>query len=151
MNYKDLQNILERLLNNKVENEVVEFKKAENTYDFNKLGNYFSALSNETNLLKQKEAWLVFGVFENRITKELEIIGTNYRKGRADLDSLKKEIADKTTGRITFVEIYEVEYQGKRIVMFQIPPAPQGMPVAFDGHYYGRDGESLVALNIEEL
>jgi ATP-dependent DNA helicase RecG len=35
--------------------------------------------------------------------------------------------------------------------MFQIPPAPQGIPVAFDGHYYGRDGESLVPLNIEEI
>ncbi|GHT39721.1 transcriptional regulator [Bacteroidia bacterium] len=151
MDSKELQNILEHLLNNKVENEVVEFKKAENNYDFDKLGNYFSALCNEANLLKQKEAWLVFGVFENKKAKQLEIIGTNFRKHKADLDRLKKEIADKTTGRITFVEIYEVDYQGKRIIMFQIPPAPQGMPIAFDGHYYGRDGESLVPLNIEEL
>jgi ATP-dependent DNA helicase RecG len=151
MNNKDIQNILEHLLNDKVENEVVEFKKAENSYDFDKLGKYFSALSNEANLLKQKESWLVFGVFENKLTKQLEITGTNYRNGRVDLDSLKKEIADKTTGRITFVEIYEVNYQGKRIVLFQIPPAPRGIPVAYDGFYYGRDGESLVPLNIEEI
>jgi ATP-dependent DNA helicase RecG len=35
--------------------------------------------------------------------------------------------------------------------MFQIPPAPQGLPISFDGHFYGRDHESLVSLNIEEL
>ena len=32
------------------ENEVVEFKKAENNFDFDDLGKYFSALSNEANL-----------------------------------------------------------------------------------------------------
>ena len=35
--------------------------------------------------------------------------------------------------------------------MFQIPAAPIGIPIAFKGHYYGRDGESLSALNVEEL
>jgi len=115
------------------------------------LGKYFSALSNEANLLKCNEAWLVFGVFENIKTKKLEITGTNFRNDKAKLQSLKKEIADKITNRITFREIYETNYQGKRILLFQIPPAPQGIPVAFNGHYYGRDGESLVALNIEEM
>jgi ATP-dependent DNA helicase RecG len=33
--------------------------------------------------------------------------------------------------------------------MFQIPAAPQGIPVAFEGFYYGRLNESLTALNIE--
>ena len=35
--------------------------------------------------------------------------------------------------------------------MFQIPAAPKGMPIAFDGHYYGRDGEELSPLNLEEI
>jgi ATP-dependent DNA helicase RecG len=35
--------------------------------------------------------------------------------------------------------------------MFQIPAAPQGIPVAFEGFYYGRANESLVALNIEKI
>jgi ATP-dependent DNA helicase RecG len=34
--------------------------------------------------------------------------------------------------------------------MFQIPAAPKGIPIAYEGHYYGRNGESLVALNIQE-
>ena len=34
--------------------------------------------------------------------------------------------------------------------MFEIPPAPQGIPISWKGHYYGRDHESLVALNLVE-
>ena len=39
------------------ENEVVEFKEAKTSYDAEKLGRYFSALSNEANLQKQDRAW----------------------------------------------------------------------------------------------
>jgi ATP-dependent DNA helicase RecG len=84
----------------KSENEVIEFKEAKNTYDFSKLGKYFSALSNEANLGHKDCAWLLFGVED----KHRKIVGTNYRTHRTDLDSLKKEIADKTTNRITFIE-----------------------------------------------
>jgi ATP-dependent DNA helicase RecG len=150
MNDKELYDKLEQLLHFRTENEVTEFKKAENTYDFTKLGKYFSALSNEANLLQCNEAWLVFGVFEDLKRQKLEVTGTNFRADKVKLHSLKKEIADKTTDRITFHEIYEVEYSGKRVLMFCIPPAPHGIPVAFEGHYYGRDGESLTALNPEE-
>jgi len=138
---------LQQLQSLKAENEIVEFKEAKTSFDFNKLGQYFSALSNEANLNKKKCAWLVFGI-ENIHHK---IVGTEYRRNRPDLDSLKKEIADKTSGRISFIEIYDIEQPEGRVVLFQIPPAPKGIPVSFNGHFYGRDGESLVALNIEEL
>ena len=46
------------------ENEVVEFKKAENNFDFDDLGKYYSALSNEANLRSLDKAWLVFGVHD---------------------------------------------------------------------------------------
>jgi ATP-dependent DNA helicase RecG len=98
--------------------------------------------------LKSKScAWLIFGV-EN--TKH-QIVGSNYRTKRKDLDSLKKEIGDKTTQNISFIEIYELQKPDGRVVMFQIPAAPQGIPVAFEGFYYGRSNESLVALNIEKI
>ncbi len=35
--------------------------------------------------------------------------------------------------------------------MFSIPPALRGIPLAWKGHYYARDGESLVPLNIEKI
>lgn len=50
-----------QLLAMSAENEVVEFKEAKNSYDFTKLGKYFSALCNEANLKRQPSAWLVFG------------------------------------------------------------------------------------------
>ncbi|MDP3434694.1 MAG: putative DNA binding domain-containing protein [Bacteroidota bacterium] len=147
MNTTDLKYKLEQLQSLKAENEIVEFKEAENNYDFRKLGKYFSALSNEANLLGKDCAWLVFGI-EN---KQHKITGTQFRRNRVELDSLKKELADKTSNRITFIEIHELILPEGRVILFQIPPAPKGIPVAFEGHFYGRDGESLGALNLEEL
>jgi ATP-dependent DNA helicase RecG len=112
------------------------------------LGEYFSALCNEANLKNKPSAWLVFGIED----KKHKIVGSNFRSHRKDLDSLKKEIADHTTNRITFIEIHEInDFSDGRVLMFQIPAAPKGIPVAFKGHFYGRDGESLAPLNIEEI
>lgn len=129
------------------ENEIVEFKEAKNNYDFTKLGKYFSALSNEANLCSKPYGWLVFGVKDN----DHSIVGTQYRSERKDLDKLKGEIANKTTNRISFIDIHEVNLPEGRVILFQIPSAPKGIPIAFDGHYYARDGEELVPLNIEKI
>lgn len=137
---------LNALLSLSAENEVVEFKEAKNSYDFTKLGRYFSALCNEANLKRQPSAWLVFGVNDRR-----QVVGSVYRAARKDLDSLKGEIANKCTNRITFIEIHEVQHPQGRVLLFEIPAAPKGLPIAFDGHYYGRDGEELSPLNLEEI
>jgi len=147
MTESELKKKLKELRSLPAETEVVEFKEANNGYDFHKLGKYFSALCNEANLKGNHEAWLVFGVED----KTKAIKGSLYRHGnRPYLDKLKGEIANKTTNRITFIEIYEINLPEGRIIMFQIPAAPRGIPVAWDGHYYGRDGEALSPLNIEE-
>lgn len=137
---------LQRLLDSTGENEVVEFKEAKNNYDFRKLGKYFSALSNEANLKGAKCAWLVFGVKDNQ-----RVVGTRYRENPKELQSLKKEVADKTTERLTFIDIHIVNHAGGRVLLFEIPAAPKGMPIAWDGHYYGREGESLAPLSIGEI
>lgn len=144
---KDLHKKLNQLLSLQAENEIVEFKEAKNGYDFGKLCKYFSALANEANLQKADCAWLVFGIENN----EHKVVGTNFRKKRNELDNLKKEVADKISNRITFIEIHELFLKEGRVILFEIPAAPKGLPVAYDGHYYGRDGESLGALNIIEL
>lgn len=56
-------NIFTNLIQHR-ESEVVEFKKAENNLDFDDLGKYFSALSNEGNLRELDFAWLIFGYDE---------------------------------------------------------------------------------------
>ena len=143
----ELHEILTRLISLPGETEVVEFKKAENGFGDKELGQYFSALSNESNLKALECGWLVFGI-EN---KTHAIIGSNYKRTRVSLDSMKKRIADQTTNRITFEEIYTLKVDRKRVVMFQIPAAPRGMPIAYQGIFYGRDSESLVPLNIQEI
>lgn len=148
MTVEELTNILDSLLNLPAETEVVEFKKASNGFGDQELGQYFSALSNEANLKGMSHAWLVFGV-ENHTH---EVVGSQYKNSRPALDAMKKKIADQTTGRHTFVEIHELRYKnGKRVVMFEIPPAPQGIPIDYQGHYYGRDGESLQALSMDKI
>ena len=128
------------------ENEVVEFKKAENGFDFDDLGMYFSALSNEANLRGMDFAWLVFGVHD----KSREVVGTSYKNGAKSLQRLKHDLAQHTTGGNTFREIYDLMVEDKRVLMFQIPAAPRGIPVAWQGHFYGRRGESLVALDMNK-
>lgn len=53
--------ILDKLIAN-WESEVVEFKEANFDFDKNKIGQYFSAISNEANLKNIQYGWLVFGV-----------------------------------------------------------------------------------------
>lgn len=137
---------LKQLLGLDGENELVEFKEARTNFDLGKLGKYFSALSNEANLKGKPSAWLVFGVDDDR-----NVVGTRYRDRGRELQSLKKEIADKVMPRQTFLDIHTVNHPKGRVLLFEISPAPQGIPVAWAGHFYGRDHESLVALSLEEL
>ncbi|MCL1982349.1 MAG: putative DNA binding domain-containing protein [Clostridiales bacterium] len=141
----DMLQILYELINN-WENEIVEFKQADKSYKQHEIGQYFSALSNEANLKGLQYGWLVFGV--HNATRG--IVGTDYRD-KAGLEKLKHEIADNTTDGITFTDIFEVYDKGMRVIMFKIPAAVAGVPTAWKGHWYGRDGESLSALSAEEL
>ena len=141
---EELLQILNQLIHN-WENEIVEFKQASNDYSKDEIGKYFSAISNEANLEGLQYGWLVFGVNNNRI-----IVGTDYRDTRG-LETLKHEIAQNTTGGITFIDIFEVYDGDKRVIMFKIPAAVPAVPTAWKGHWYGRNGESLSPLSIEEL
>ena len=146
MNQSELRQELDRLCELQHETEWIEFKEAKNSFHFDELGKYFSALSNEANLKKQACGWLIFGVKDDH-----SVCGSQFRKDPADLDSLKQEIANHTTGNLTFDEIYVLEHPSGRVVMFKIPPAMQGIPTAWKGHWYGRNGESLGALSLREI
>ena len=132
-----------KCLINQKENEVVEFKKAQNSFDFDDLGKYFSALSNEANLRGFDFAWLFFGYDE----KKHEIVGTSYKNGEGALNNLKHDFSQHTTDGQTFREIIPIEVDGKRILMFKIPASPRNIVMKWKGIAYGRDGESLKPLN----
>ena len=141
MNHTDLDNLLDQLISN-WEGECVEFKEANDNFSTSDIGKYFSALSNEANLRKVDRGWLIFGVKNSTRAP----VGTTYRENNLErLQSIKKQIGDGST--TTFREVYEHTYHGHRLVIFEIAPAPKGLPIPWNGHYYARDHESLVALS----
>ena len=142
--YSQLKRKIALMIDNH-ESEVVEFKEAKNNFSFNDIGKYFSALSNEANIRDLQEAWLIFGIADNK-----SFIGTDYRK-HGGLQSLKKELVDRTNERLTFLEIYELIIEGCRIIVFQIPPAIRGIPTTWQGAAYARENESLCPLPMNKV
>jgi len=130
------------------ETECIEFKEAKNDYGFDRIGKYFSALSNEANLHGKPAGWLIFGVTDR---PPREAVGSNYRLSPPGLDRLKEEIAKHTNHRITFVAIHERTVDEKRVVMFEIPPAPRSVPTTWKSIAYGRNHESLEPLTLYEI
>lgn len=130
------------------ETEWIEFKEAKNNFDFDDLGKYFSALSNEANLKGEPAAWLVFGVTDKPPRK---ICGSNYRSGKAALEKLKVQVSQQTNHQITFTDICELIYPQGRVLLFRIPPSPRGIPTTWKGIAYGRVSERLSHLSLQEI
>lgn len=145
MDQQALQTLLDELIAS-WESEVVEFKQAGKNYDTDKIGEYFSALSNEANLRGADSGWLVFGVNNN----SRSVVGSDYRPQPERLQSLKMQISAGTEPSITLRDIHELHTPQGRVLLLEIPAAPQGMPIAWKGHYYARAGESLTHLGLDK-
>jgi len=130
------------------ETEWVEFKEAKNNFDFDDLGRYFSALSNEANIKAESAGWLIFGVTDHA---PRQIVGSRYRHQKPGLEKLKREISKQTNHQTTFADIQEMRIEGLRIVLFQIPPAARGVPTTWRGVAYGRTHDSLVPLSLQKI
>ncbi|MEW6607234.1 MAG: RNA-binding domain-containing protein [bacterium] len=151
MNYKESEFKLTKfkeLILLPAETEWVEFKEAKSNYDFDDTGRYFSALSNEANLNGSSSGWLIFGITDKPPRK---IVGSNYRQQAPGLEKLKKQISSHTNHGLTFRNIYELEVDGKRVVIFEIPSASRGIPTTWDGIAYGRIGDSLSPLSLDKI
>ncbi|KUG26277.1 hypothetical protein ASZ90_003883 [hydrocarbon metagenome] len=124
-----------QLLNIK-EDSNLEFKKAEESYSFDKLSEYSIALANENG------GKLILG-----ITDKLprQIIGTNAFR---DIIKIEKSLYDKLHLRI---DVIEKEIQGKRILIFDIPSRPIGKPLEINGKYLMRVGDSLIPMTSEQI
>ena len=137
--------LLNRLIDNR-EDEVVEFKRGKDGFSSSDLGKYVSALANEANLRGRERAWLVFGIDD----KTRSVVGTTYKESPDHLQADKAQVLNGT-GSFTFRDIYELKHEDGRTILFEIPAAPRGMPISWNGHYYGRANESLVALGPDKL
>ena len=76
--YEILETLIERW-----EYEIVEFKEAKGQYDTDKVGRYFSTISNEANLKHQQYGWFALGVSEKG--KIRHVVGTNFKQGDGNL------------------------------------------------------------------
>ena len=52
------------------------------------------------------------------------------------------------TPSTSFREIHELNTSAGRVVLFEIPAAPRGLPIAWQTHFYARNGSSLTGLSI---
>lgn len=85
-----------------------------------KTGEYVSALSNEANLRGVGSGWLVFGVSNSR-----QIVGTTHLVDGLQRQSLKHHIHQSIDQGLTIREVYEVTIDGERVVLLEVPAAPE--------------------------
>ncbi|MDO9034698.1 MAG: putative DNA binding domain-containing protein [Methanoregula sp.] len=145
---EDLLNVLHDLMNLPTETEWVEFKEAGTTFDFELIGRYVSALSNEANLNNKPEGWLIFGVTDKPPRK---IVGSHFNETPPGLDKLKHKISLQTNHQLTFLSIEELHTPEGRVVMFKVPPATRGIPTEWKGSVYGRIHDSTGQLALHKI
>lgn len=99
--YEILQDLMERW-----EYEIVEFKEAKGGYNEDKIGRYFSAISNEANLKQQQFGWFILGVSE---TVDKHIVGTSFKAGKPELlEKFKYSLSKDLTDGISFLDVIEL-------------------------------------------
>ncbi len=118
------------------ESEHLEFKAAKNGYQKDKLFKYAAALANEGG------GHFILGVTDK---KPRRVEGTN---AFLNLAEVKHELLNGLHFRVDADELIHAD---GRVVVFSIPPRPIGTPRQFDGIYWMRSGESLVAMTADKL
>lgn len=146
--YELLSSLMERW-----ESEIVEFKEAKGGYFEDKIGQYFSAISNEANLKNLQYGWMILGVSEEG---HKHVVGTGFKQGNPSLlEKFKYSIGKDITDGMTFLDIIELypicDGLKKRVLMLKIPAAVAGIPTAWKNRYYARSGESLVPLQQHKI
>lgn len=132
MNDENLKKLLVKLVSLQSETETVEFK--ENNFNKEMIGKRISSLSNSANLKGVKFSYLVFGVSDS----SHEIIGTNFFPHQEKIGNMIFEhwLIQRLDPKIDF-QICQFDFNGRNIVIFQIPPATN-QPVEFENVAYIR-------------
>ncbi len=126
---------LERWLS-EPESETLEFKEAANRYDFEKLVKYCCALANEGG------GKLLLGVTDRR---PRVVIGS---AAFPEPGQVVSQLTQKLHLRIGWAEM---RHPNGRVLVFDVPSHPIGVPIQADGFYYARSGDSLGPLRPEHL
>lgn len=118
------------------ENEHLEFKEARTSFDAEKLVKYCCALANE------RGGRLILGVSDAR---PRQVVGTN---AFGNIEDTKASLVDRLRLRI---EVDEIAHPHGRVLVFDVPSRPVGVPMQVQGAYWMRAGESLVAMTPDLL
>ena len=132
--------IIENLLRLQDEYEWLDFK--ENWFNKDEIGEYISAIANGACLCGKEYGYIIWGVKDN----SRDIVGTsiNFNKD-INHEPYKHYLARNLKPSIAF-EVIEKEYQGKRIVMLQIPSS-KSVQTKYKEVSYFRIGSSKEKIN----
>ncbi|MCD8362903.1 MAG: putative DNA binding domain-containing protein [Lachnospiraceae bacterium] len=121
---------VEELLEAK-EGEQYQFKEAKNRFDSNDAARCCCALANCGG------GMLVFGITDKRPRRVVGSLAFNQpeRTRKWLMESLK-----------VMVDFQLFEYEGKRVLVFEIAARPLGLPVQFNGIPWWYDGDSLIPM-----
>ena len=126
---------IEELLN-APEGEHYEFKEAKNRMDFQEASKYCCALANCGG------GKLVLGITDSRPRK---VVGsTAFDQPERTRNGLIEKLKVN-------VDFYLFDYNGKRVLVFEIAGRPIGLPVQADGKTWWREGDSLVTMPQETV
>lgn len=127
---------LNALLAARSEDEHVEFKEAKNNFHFEKLVDYCVALANEGG------GKIILGVTDKPPRK---VVGTQaFVVPEKTVAGIHARIQLKVTWR-------EIAHPDGRVLLFEVPSRPIGHPLHYDGRYWMRAGEELVAMSPDQL
>jgi ATP-dependent DNA helicase RecG len=132
----DNLDILKDLLESR-EGESLEFKEAKNKFNFEELCEYISAISN------MGGGKLILGVTDKR---PRVVVGTSvYSQPERTLARVLEQIPL----RVTFDEIFDAN--GLRVLVFNVPARPAGIPIKYNGRYWTRSGDRLLKMDEAQL
>lgn len=121
---------IEELLEAK-EGEGIQFKEAKNRFDMNEAARCCCALANCGG------GKLVFGITDQRPRR---VVGSNAFE---QPERTRKGLIDKLKVMVDF-QLYD--YEGKRVLLFDVAGRPLGLPVQVDGVAWWYEGDSLIPL-----
>jgi ATP-dependent DNA helicase RecG len=132
-------NTLHQWLTVPLENEHLEFKEAKQQFDTARLLRYCVAIANEGG------GHLVFGVTDKLPRR---VVGTQAFASAANLNDIKTRITEKLHIRVGTVEL---AHPDGRVLVFEIPSRPIGLPLDLDGAYLMRSGEDILPMTPDQL
>lgn len=122
------------------EGENFEFKEWKTGHNYEEFARYCCALANEGG------GRFILGVTDKRPRR---VVGS---KAFPQPEQTRKKICQQIPLAIDFEEIHHPDCSpGSRVLVFEIPARPVGIPIKYDGRYWMRKEDSLTEMSEEKL